>query len=355
MPVAYLPSPSSALWHLGALPVRAYALCMVAGVAVALWLTDRRYRKAGGKPGIILDLATIAVPAGLVGARVFSVVTDLHLYFGPDRDWTNMLRVWEGGMGVAGAVAAGALAAWAYCRWTGIDIRPVALAAAPALAVGQAISVWGNWFSQTLYGPPSGLPWAVAIGPQHRVAGYQAAATFQPLFLYQSAVDVLIALGTSYLIRRYLLSGGLAFALYAATWAAAGAVIEMTRIDYSARLAGLRSNVIAMVLILALAACYLAVVAHRRRLRASLQPQEPPARHRMLRPRSSQATAGRIGLTGTGLTGTGLTGTELTVTELTGTELTGTELAGTGLSSTAESGDSGEQPPGAVPGPQLHQ
>jgi len=296
MPVAYLPSPSSAVWHLGALPVRVYALCMVAGVAIALWLTDRRYLKAGGKPGTILDLATIAVPAGLIGARVFSVATDLPLYFGPHRDWTDVLRVWEGGMGIAGAVAAGALAAWAYCRWSGIDIGPIALAAAPALAVAQAISVWGNWFSQTLYGQPSGLPWAVAIGPQHRVAGYQAVATFQPLFLYESALDLLIALVVSYLIRRYLLTGGRAFAIYAALWAAAAAAIEIVRIDYSARLAGLRSNVIAMLLILVLAVGYLVGAEHRRRLRASLLRQEPPARHRMLRPRSSGAAAGRIGL-----------------------------------------------------------
>jgi prolipoprotein diacylglyceryl transferase len=339
MPVAYLPSPSSALWHLGALPVRAYALCMVAGVVVALWLTDQRYRAAGGKPGTVLDLATIAVPAGLVGARIYSVLTDYHRYFGPGRDWTDILRVWEGGMGVAGAVAAGALAAWAYCRWSGIDIGPVALAAAPALAIGQAISVWGNWFSQTLYGQPSGLLWAVAIAPQHRVAGYQAAATFQPLFVYQSALDLLIALGIIYLIHKYLLSGGVAFALYAALWAAAGAAIEMMRIDYSARLAGLRSNLIAMLLILALSVSYLAVVAHRRRLRASLQLQEPPARHRMLRPRSSQATAGRIGLTGTGLASTGLAGTALTGTGLTGAGLTGSD-------------ETDEAPPDAVAGPQ---
>ena len=296
MPVAYLPSPSSAAWHLGALPVRAYALCMVAGVAAALWLTDRRYRKAGGKPGTILDLATVAVPAGLIGARIFSVVSDFHRYFGPGRDWTDVLRVWEGGMGIAGAVTAGAVAAWAYCRWTGIDIGPIALAAAPALAVAQAISVWGNWFSQTLYGQPSGLPWAVAIGPQHRVAGYQAAATFQPLFLYESAIDLLIALGVSYLIRRYLLTGGRAFAIYAALWAAAAAAVEIVRIDYSARVYGLRSNVIAMLLILVLAVGYVAVVDHRRRLRASLLRQEPPVRHRMLRPRSTRATAGQGGL-----------------------------------------------------------
>ena len=96
-------------------------------------------------------------------------------------------------MGVAGAVAAGALAAWVYCRRTGIDIGAVALAAAPALAVAQAISVWGNWFSQELYGRPSGLPWAVEISPQHRVAGFQSFATFQPLFLYESLFDLLIA------------------------------------------------------------------------------------------------------------------------------------------------------------------
>jgi prolipoprotein diacylglyceryl transferase len=335
MPVAYLPSPSSAAWHVGALPIRAYALCMVAGVAVALWLTDRRYRKAGGSPGTILDLATIAVPAGLVGARIFSVLSDYHRYFGPGRDWTDMLRVWDGGMGVAGAVVAGALAAWAYCRWSGIDIGPVALAAAPALAIGEAISVWGNWFSQTLYGHPSGLPWAVAIAPQHRVAGYQAVATFQPLFVYESALDVLIALSVIYLIHRYLLSGGVAFALYAALWAAAGAAIELMRIDYSARLYGLRSNVIAMLLILALAVGYLAVVARRQRLRAALQRQEPPARHRMLRPRSSQATVGRLGLAGPGLTGTGLTSTGLT----------GTRLAG--------DDESGEPPPDAPAGPRL--
>ncbi len=277
MPLAYLPSPSSAVWHLGPLPVRGYALCMVAGVLMALWLSGRRYRKAGGRPGTILDLATIAVPAGLIGARVFSVLSDFHRYFGPGRDWTDSLRVWEGGMGIAGAVAAGALAAWAYCRWTGLDIGPVALAAAPALAVAQAISVWGNWFSQTLYGQPSGLPWAVAIGPQHRVAGYQASATFQPLFLYESALDLLIAVGVSYLIHRYLLTGGRAFALYAALWAAAAAAIEMIRIDYSARLDGLRSNVLAMLAILVLAIGYLATDARRRRRRASLQRQEPPA------------------------------------------------------------------------------
>ncbi len=296
MPVAYLPSPASAIWHLGMIPVRAYALCMVAGVLVGLWLTDRRYRKAGYQPGVILDMATIAVPVGLIGARIYSVLTNFHRYVGPGRDWTDVLRVWDGGMGVAGAVAAGALATWVYCRRTGIDVSAVALAAAPALAVAQAISVWGNWFSQELYGQPSGLPWAVAIAPQHRVAGYQPFATFQPLFLYESLFDLLVAVAVAYAIRKYMLSGGQAFALYAALWAAGGVTLEALRIDYSARLFGLRLNLLAMSVVLVAAASYLASVQHRRRQRLPARTAEPAVARRTLQPRSSRAASGKIGL-----------------------------------------------------------
>ncbi len=299
MPAAYLPSPSSAVWHLGSIPVRADALCMVLGVLAGLWLTDRRYRGSGGRPGVILEVATMAVPVGLIGARLYSVLTNWGRYFGPGRDWTDLLRVWNGGMGVAGAVAAGALAAWAYCRRTGVDVGPVALAAAPALGVAQAISVWGNWFSQQLYGGPSSLPWAVAISPQHREAGYQAAATFQPLFGYESAADLVIALALGYLIRKgYLLSGRSAFALYAALWATAAAVIEALRVDYSPRLLGVRINLAGMLVIAAGALTYL-VAQHRRRLKRPFAPADEAAEApAILRARSAGATAGRIGLTG---------------------------------------------------------
>jgi prolipoprotein diacylglyceryl transferase len=296
MLVAYLPSPASAVWHLGSIPVRAYALCMIAGVLAGLWLTDRRYRKAGYPPGVILDVATIAVPVGLLGARVYSVLTSFSRYFGAGRDWTDVLRVWDGGMGVAGAVAAGALAAWIYCRHKGIEIGPVALAATPALALAQALSVWGNWFSQALYGRPSGLPWAVEIAPQHRVAGFQSFATFQPLFLYASLFDLLIAVIVGYAIRRYLLSGDCAFALYGALWAAGSATIEMLRLDYSPRMFGLRTNMLAMVVVFVLAVSYLVAVRHRHRLRVGIQQSEPPARQPVLRARSSRAAAGKIGL-----------------------------------------------------------
>ena len=298
MPVAYLPSPATSVWHLGTIPVRAYALCMVLGVITGLWLTNRRYCAAGGQPGVILNMATIAVPVGLVGARLYSVLMSFSHYFGAGRDWTDILRVWDGGMGVAGAVAAGGLAAWLYGRRSGLDIGPVALAAAPALPVAQAIAVWGNWFTQQLYGQPSGLPWAVAISPQHRVLGYQAAATFQPLFAYESLIDLLIAVAVSYAIRRYLLSGGTAFALYAALWAMSSAAIEALRSDYSPRLFGVRSNLLGMLAVLAISATYLTVLYRRRQQRAGRAPDEPAFGQRALRPRSSGATAGQLGLTG---------------------------------------------------------
>jgi len=296
MPAAYLPTPGSAVWHLGVLPVRTYALCMVAGVLAGLWLTARRYRKAGYRPRVILDMATIAVPVGLVGARIYSLLTNSDRYFGVGRDWTDALRVWDGGMGVAGAVAAGALAAWVYCRRTGIEIGPVALAAVPALALAQAISVWGNWFSQELYGRPSGLPWAVDISPQHRVGGLQAFATFQPLFLYESLFDILIAVGLALAIRRYVLSGGQAFALYAALWAVGSAAIESLRIDYSARMFGLRTNMIAMTVVFILACSYLYALRQRRLVRVAIQRAEPSTTPRALRPRSSRAASGNIGV-----------------------------------------------------------
>jgi prolipoprotein diacylglyceryl transferase len=302
MPVAYLPSPASEVWQLGAIPVRAYALCMVAGVVAGLWLTDRRYRRAGGQARVILDLATVAVPAGLVGARLYSVVTNFGLYFGPGRDWTDIFRVWQGGLGIAGAVAAGAVAAWAYCRRSGLEIGPIALAAAPALAVAQAIAVWGNWFSQELYGRPSGLPWAVAISPEHRAAGLQSYATFQPVFLYLSLLDLLVAAGVSYAIRRYALTGDRAFALYGALYAAVGCVAQTMRVDYSPRLLGLRTNILAMLVILLIAGSYLAFDRRRRQLRAPAPYEgESPVRvpalgSPALRSRSSQATAGTTAL-----------------------------------------------------------
>ncbi len=264
MPAAFLPSPASSVWHLGPIPLRAFSLCMVAGVVAGLWLTDWRYRRAGGHEGVVLAVATVAVPVGIVGARIYSVVSNADLYFGHGRDWVNILRFWNGGLGVAGAVAAGALAAWAYCRYAGIEIGPLALAAAPALPVGQAIAVWGNWFNQSLYGRPSGLPWAVAISPVHRAVGYQTFTTFQPIFVYESALYLLVAAAVAYGIHRFRLRGDLAFALYAGLYATARFCAEAQRVDYSPRMFGIRTDEAAMLAILIVAWSYLLFMRSRR-------------------------------------------------------------------------------------------
>ena len=257
MAVAFLPSPARGVWHVGPIPVRAYALCVVIGVVAGLWIASRRYQAAGGRSGMVLDIATVAVPAGLVGARLYSALTDYPLYLGHGRDWVTIVRIWDGGLGVPGAVAGGALAAWLYCRRTGVAPGPLAGAAAPALAFAQAIGCWGGWFAQNLYGRPSALPWAVEISPAHRVGGYENYATFQPVFLY----ECLWALGTGLLLiyarRRLLLPGDRVFALYVALYAIGRFMAESLRIGRSAHLLGLRVNQLMMILILAGAAAYL--------------------------------------------------------------------------------------------------
>ncbi len=296
MPAAFLPSPASDIWHLGPVPVQAFAMCMVAGVLAGLWLTDWRYRRAGGERGIVLTVATVAVPVGIAGARIYSVVTNYSLYFGRGRDWTNTLRIWQGGLGMAGAVAAGALATWVYCRRHDIDLGPLALAAAPALPVAQAIAVWGNWFSQGLYGRPSGLPWAVAIAPSHRATGFQASATFQPIFLYESLLYLLVAGAVAYAIRRYRLPGDRAFALYAGLYATARLFVEAQRVGYTPRMFHLRTNEVAMLVILIPAWCYLVAVRRRGRppfatLPRRAVPVPGPVPARPLRPRSRTASS----------------------------------------------------------------
>jgi prolipoprotein diacylglyceryl transferase len=264
MSVAYLPSPARGAWHLGPVPVRAYALCAIAGVVIALWLTDRRYRRMGGPQGMIWDVATVAVPAGLIGARAYTVATSFGSYFGRGSDWVSVFRIWDGGLGLAGLFAAAALGAWAWCRRYRYALAPMALAAAPALAVGQAVATWGNWFSQRMYGVPSTLPWAVAIAPERRANGYESFSTFQPVFLYESLGDLLIAAVVIYAIRRFSLTGDRAFALYAGLYAVGRLAAEMLRIDYSPRLLGSRIAELEMLLIVLAAVAYLAISRARR-------------------------------------------------------------------------------------------
>jgi prolipoprotein diacylglyceryl transferase len=255
MSVAFLPSPARGLWHIGPVPVRADALCIVAGIAVGLWIAGRRYRRIGGRDGLILELSVVAVPAGLVGARLYSVLTEYSLYFGPGRDWVNVVRIWSGGLGLPGAMAGAAVAAWLYCRRTGVALGPIAGAAAPALAFAQAIGCWGAWFTQDLYGRPSALPWAVEIAPVHRVSDYGNYPTFQPLVAYESLWCV--AVGLLLIVASRRLTGDRTFALYAALYAVGRLGIDALRIYRPAQALGIDVNQAVMLVVLAAALAYL--------------------------------------------------------------------------------------------------
>jgi prolipoprotein diacylglyceryl transferase len=239
-----IPSPSQGVWNLGPIPIRAYALLIIVGIVVAVWLGNRRYTARGGRPGTITDLAVWAVPFGIVGGRIYHVLTDWQLYFGPDGSGlAGAVRIWQGGLGIWGAVTFGALGAWIGARRMGLLLPPVGDAIAPGIALAQAIGRFGNWFNQELFGAPTTLPWALQIDPANRPAGFQAYETFHPTFLYESVWMVGVALVLIWSDRRFRLGHGRVFALYVALYCAGRLWIEMLRIDTANQVLGLRLNV----------------------------------------------------------------------------------------------------------------
>ncbi|GAB2868694.1 hypothetical protein GCM10027176_82880 [Actinoallomurus bryophytorum] len=241
-PLAYIPSPSQGVVHLGPLPLRGYALMIILGVIAAVWLGERRWTARGGAAGTVVDVAVWAVPFGLVGGRLYHVITDYQLYFGKNWHPVGALEVWNGGLGIWGAIAAGALGAYIACRRRGISLRVFADAAAPGIALAQALGRWGNWFNQELYGRPSTLPWAVKIDPAHRPANTPDIGTYHPTFLYESLWCVGVALLVIWAEKRFRLAYGRTFALYVAAYTVGRAWIEWLRVDSAHHILGLRLN-----------------------------------------------------------------------------------------------------------------
>jgi prolipoprotein diacylglyceryltransferase len=240
MPLASIPSPGQAAWRLGPLSVRAYALCVIAGIIVAVVVARRRYRRSGGQPGIILDVAAWAVPFGLAGAFVHAMLLEAGHDFRPVHQLWHTAAEAVAAIGIAGAVALGAVGAWVACRRAGIRLGPVAAAATPAVAFGLAIGGLGNWWAQRFYGQPSTWWWAVQISPEHRVPGYENYATFQPVFLYQSLWDVALGIVVIWAARRFKLSGERTFMLGAAGYAVGGLWVESARIGPLPQVLGIR-------------------------------------------------------------------------------------------------------------------
>jgi prolipoprotein diacylglyceryl transferase len=255
--LAYLPSPDQGVWHLGPVPIRAYALCIIAGVVLAIWLGERRWVARGGRAGQIGDVAIWAIPFGLVGGRLYHVITDYELYFTAGQDPVAALYVWQGGLGIWGAIALGGLGAYIGCRRAGIKVPPLADALAPGIAVAQAVGRWGNWFNQELFGRPTTLPWALEIDPQNRPEGYEQYSTFHPTYLYEFVWDLGVAGLVIWADRRFRLGHGRAFALYVAAYTLGRGWIEYLRIDTANHIAGLRLNVWTSIIVFLLAVGYL--------------------------------------------------------------------------------------------------
>ncbi|WP_326576893.1 prolipoprotein diacylglyceryl transferase [Actinacidiphila glaucinigra] len=259
--LAFIPSPSRGVIHLGPIPLRGYAFCIIIGVFVAVWLGSRRWVARGGQKTTVADIAVWAVPFGLVGGRLYHVITSYELYFGEGKDWVNAFKIWEGGLGIWGAIALGALGAWIACRRRGIPLPAYADAVAPGIAFAQAIGRWGNWFNQELYGRATDLPWALKIDSAHRPADSLDAATYHPTFLYESLWCVGVALLVIWADRRFKLGHGRAFALYVAAYTVGRFWIEYLRVDDAHHVLGLRLNDWTSILVFAAAVVYMVVSA----------------------------------------------------------------------------------------------
>jgi prolipoprotein diacylglyceryl transferase len=239
VPLGFIPSPSVNGFHLGPLFIHVYGLMYVVAITLAIIITRRRWRAVGGNPDLVGDVAIWAVPAGIIGGRIyFDITTPADI----PHQWWGIFAVWSGGLGVWGGIAAGAAAGIWRVKRAGADAGLFANAIAPALLVAQAVGRIGNYFNQELFGKPSGLPWALQISVAHRPAGYLTDRTFQPSFLYELIFDLALAAFLVWLgHHRRIRPWGL-FALYVTGYSAYRIFEETIRIDSSEHFLGLRLN-----------------------------------------------------------------------------------------------------------------
>lgn len=257
--LAAIPSPSWSGFSIGPLTIHAYALCILLGILLALWLTSRRWRARGGHEDDLWNIAIIAVPAGIIGGRLYHVFSTPDPYFGENGNPLDAFKIWNGGLGIWGAVALGMLAAWAVARYQGIRILPFLDAAAPGLILAQAVGRWGNWFNQELFGAPTTLPWGLQIdkyidgrlNPNWPDPAMPADTLFQPTFLYESLWNLAGCIILIVAARRFRLGHGQVFALYICYYTLGRVWIEALRIDDAELVLGLRLNIWTSILVFA--------------------------------------------------------------------------------------------------------
>lgn len=268
-----LPSPTTAVIEIGPLTIHAYALCILAGIGTAIWIADRRLRDRGGEPGMALDVAIWAVPFGIVGGRLYHVITTPQPYFGENGHPIDALKIWEGGLGIWGAIALGALGAWFGLRSIGIRFLDFADAAAPGILVAQAIGRWGNWFNNEIYGEATDLPWGLEIHRWDTGTGRAAVdgagdpivlGTFHPTFLYESLFLLALAILILAVDRRARFAPGQVLGLYIAGYPLGRIIIETMRTDAANTILGLRVNIWTSIVVFALGVVVYTVCARRK-------------------------------------------------------------------------------------------
>lgn len=255
MELASLPSPSISALSVGPLTIHFYALCIIAGIVVAVWWGERRFVAQGGAPGVVTDVAYWAVPSGIIGGRLYHLATSWN----SERTFLDAIAIWRGGLGIWGAISLGAVGA--YLRYRILRKREAIVmgeqspesntpsfavfmdALAPGIVVAQAIGRWGNWFNIELFGKPTALPWGLEVPIDKRPNGYQNFETFHPTFLYESIWCLAIALLLIWVAKRDFLRSGGIFLLYVASYCFGRLWIEGLRIDASEELFGLRFNI----------------------------------------------------------------------------------------------------------------
>ncbi|WP_172769616.1 prolipoprotein diacylglyceryl transferase [Corynebacterium glutamicum] len=261
MTLATIPSPPQGVWYLGPIPIRAYAMCIIAGIIVAIWLTRKRYAARGGNPEIVLDAAIVAVPAGIIGGRIYHVITDNQKYFCDTCNPVDAFKITNGGLGIWGAVILGGLAVAVFFRYKKLPLALFADAVAPAVILAQGIGRLGNWFNQELYGAETTVPWALEIyyrvdengkfAPVTGTSTGEVMATVHPTFLYELLWNLLIFALLMWADKRFKLGHGRVFALYVAGYTLGRFWIEQMRVDEATLIGGIRINTIVSAVVFA--------------------------------------------------------------------------------------------------------
>ena len=270
--LASFPSPPQGVWHLGPIPLRAYALFILVGVIAALFIGNKRWSERGGEPGVIFDIALWAIIFGLIGGRLYHVLTDWSTYFGPGgAGLVAAFKIQEGGLGIWGAVALGGVGAWIGCRRKGIPLPAFGDAVAPGIVLAQAIGRIGNYFNQELYGRSTSLPWGLEIyqredanGAADSLNGVSTGQLLEPMpvhptFLYELLWNLLVFALLIWVDRRFRIGHGRLFALYVAAYCFGRFWIELMRSDMATHIAGIRINSFVSVFVFIGAVVYIMV------------------------------------------------------------------------------------------------